>query len=97
MRQRPATRHADSNEGEDVMLDSAEQRALLADLAATAARHARTWRSTFGALGLVLGLAFLWFAARQVCGPACFAPLPSSNSKPVHHTGTGSSLIRERL
>ena len=70
MRQRAAGMQQGEGADEEVMLDSAEQHAVVAELAAASMRHSRTWRAAFGTLGAVLGLAFLWFAARQVgCQP----------------------------
>lgn len=47
-------------------MDTAQQRAVIAELDATAVSHARTWRCAFGLLSGAVGLAFTWFAARQV-------------------------------
>ncbi len=70
MRQRAGGVQQGEGVEEEVVLDSAEQHAVVAELAAAAMRHSRTWRAVFGTLGAALGLAFLWFAARQVwCRP----------------------------
>lgn len=51
------------------MLDTQEQRLLVEELSATATQHARTWHCAFGALSGLVGLAFIWFTARQIAEP----------------------------
>lgn len=69
MRQRSSAPSTVTASETEEMLDTQEQRSLVEELSATATQHARTWHCAFGALSGLVGLAFIWFTARQAAEP----------------------------
>lgn len=98
MRNRNSSQHAaDTSEAEEVILDTAQQRAFVEELAATAVRHARTWRCAFGSLSGAVGLAFTWFAARQVTRTFPITDLPTKVKYALSFLAQCARLFRHLL